>query len=606
MPKKAVPKPAESVEKRVQPPSTYDFAGAAMERNNSLGGDVMFGSLMVRLVRGIALTLVIGLLVPLLAAPIASAEKRSPATAIGASSKRATANRVPHLRWRPCRRGFECATARVPLDYDRRSGSKIRLRLVRLPARDPDHKIGSIFLNPGGPGGSGVDFVRAAGPFLFSDKVRARFDLVGFDPRGIIRSTPLRCFGSLREAISAWATPFPFPVTPKQERIWVRGDRRVARACARKGGAILKHMSTANVARDMNFLRRAVGDKRLTYSGYSYGSYLGATYANLFPTKVRALAVDAVLDPIAWATGRRGEGSRVPFAARLRSAQGAWATLRQFFYLCNQGGDACAFSGGDPRRRYDRLADRLLAEPALLPNDQGGVDRLTYADLVSLSLSAMYDPFSWVRFAKFLQGLDELTRPHAVAVALEKLRNRFRARPAGDYPNFVEGFPGVACSDTDNPAHVGAWKRAAEESDTRFPYFGRPWTWLSSICQPWPGKDADRYTGPWTKRTSNPVLVVGNRFDPATPYHGAQTLDRLLPRSSLLTLEGWGHTSLFKSLCVDAHVSRYLLSTRVPPDGTVCEPDVVPFAQGGEAQTGGEAPARTVTIPPLIRRSIGE
>lgn len=567
-------------------------------------GDVMFKSLMVRLVRGIGFTLIIALLAPLLAAPIASAEDQTSAATSSASSKQTSAYRVPHLRWTPCRKGFECATARVPLDYDRRGGARIRLRLVRLPAGDPAHKIGSIFLNPGGPGGSGIDFVRQAGPFLFSDKVRARFDLVGFDPRGIMRSTPLRCFGSLREATSAWATSFPFPVTPKQERIWIRADRRVARACAQKGGAILKHMSTANVARDMNLLRRAVGDKRLTYSGYSYGSYLGATYANLFPTKVRALAVDGVLDPIAWSTGRRDQGSRVPFSTRLRSAQGAWATLRQFFVLCDRGGDTCAFSGGDPRLRYDRLADRLRAEPALLPNEQGGVDRLTYADLVVLSLSAMYDPFSWKRFAKFLQGLDNLTRPVAVAATLKELRSRFRERPAGDYPNFVEGFPGVACSDSDNPAHIDAWRRAAEESDNRFPYFGRPWTWISSICHPWPGKDADRYTGPWTKKTSKPVLVVGNRFDPATPYHGAQTLDRLLPRSRLLTLEGWGHTSLFKSLCVDTHVSRYLLSTRVPPDGTDCAPDVVPFAQGAQAQVADEATKPKVTIPPWIRRPI--
>jgi pimeloyl-ACP methyl ester carboxylesterase len=145
--------------------------------------------------------------------------------------------------------------------------------------------------------------------------------------------------------------------------------------------------------------------------------------------------------------------------------------------------------------------------------------------------------------------------------------------------NEVEGRPGVACSETDNPDQVGAWRRAADAADRRFPYFGRRLTWISSICQPWPGRDTDRYTGPWTRTTSNPVLIVGARFDPITRYQGAVTLASLLPRSRLLTMEGWGHVSLSKSSCVNEQVSRYLLTTRVPPPGTVCPPDVVPFAQ---------------------------
>ena len=174
-----------------------------------------------------------------------------------------------------------------------------------------------------------------------------------------------------------------------------------------------------------------------------------------------------------------------------------------------------------------------------------------------------------------------------------------------DYPNFVEGFPGVACSETHNPSNVGAWSRAARAQDRQFPYFGRPWTWFSSICQPWPGWDKDHYDGPWNRTTANPVLVVGNLFDPATPYHGAVTVDRLLPRSRLLTLAGWGHTSLFVSSCVDAYVSRYLLTTRVPPKGTVCEPDVVPFAEAAataQALRASGASSKAALIPPAIRQ----
>jgi len=517
---------------------------------------------------------------------------------------------VPQLDWASCAgeglEAFECATAVVPLDYDRPRGKQITLALTRLPAGDPSRKIGSLFINPGGPGGSGVEFVQGAGPFLYSDEVRARFDLVGFDPRGIIGSTPLRCYETLDDALADFA-PFQFPVTREEERIWIRSDRAIARACAERGGPILNHMSTANVARDMDLLRRAVGDAKLTYAGYSYGSYLGATYANLFPGKVRALVVDGVLDPIAWSTGRGNQARTQPFSTRLRSAKGAYQTLQEFLRLCDAGGPNCAFSEGNPARHFDRLAKRLLREPVEFPDGEGGTFLVTYADLIGTTLGVLYDPAAWPEWAEVLQQLDELTSPETAAADLKALR----ARLAGsfqreDYPNFVEGFPGVACSETDNPSNVGAWSRAARAQDRQFPYFGRPWTWFTSICEPWPGWDDDHYDGPWNRATANPVLVVGTRFDPATPYHGAVTVDRLLPRSRLLTLAGWGHTSLFSSACVDAHVSSYFLTSRVPPRGTVCQPDVVPFAEPAAAQAlqAAGASSKTALIPPMLRRML--
>ena len=294
----------------------------------------------------------------------------------------------------------------------------------------------------------------------------------------------------------------------------------------------------------------------------------------------------------------------LPFSTRLGSAKGAYATLQEFLRLCDAGGDNCAFSEGDPRRRYDRLARRLLREPVLLPDEQGQLVPFTYADLVAVTLGALYDPASWPDLAAFLQQLWELTSPRAAAASLRRLQARIgTGLQQEDYPNFVEGFPGVACSETHNPRHVRAWSRAARAQDRQHPYFGRLWTWISSICQPWPGWDRDHYDGPWSHLTANPVLVVGNLFDPATPYHGAVTVDRLLPRSRLLTLAGWGHTSLFASACVDRHVSAYLLTTRVPPRGTVCAPDVVPFAQpAAQALGAGGASAKAALIPPAIRR----
>ena len=145
------------------------------------------------------------------------------------------------------------------------------------------------------------------------------------------------------------------------------------------------------------------------------------------------------------------------------------------------------------------------------------------------------------------------------------------------YPNFVEGFFGVACSDSDNPDGHSFWSTAADDADAGFGYFGRIWTWASSACAVWNGVDADRHVGPWDADTANPVLVVGTRFDPATRYEGAETVRALFPNSSLLTVEGWGHTSLFLSTCADEAVSAYLLTAVPPADGTVCHQDFGPF-----------------------------
>jgi pimeloyl-ACP methyl ester carboxylesterase len=553
-----------------------------------------------RLRRVVLAALVAVLAATLSAVPSAGASSTPPVSGTGSAA-------VPRLHWASCGEGFEafqCATAVVPLDYDRPSGRQITLALARLPASDPSRRIGSLFINPGGPGGSGVDVVLEAGQFLYSDEVRARFDLVGFDPRGIIRSTPLRCYETFDDA-QADLWPISFPVTKAEERVWVRSDRAIARACAERGGPILDHMSTANVARDMDLLRRAVGDRQLTYAGYSYGSYLGATYANLFPGKVRALVVDGVLDPVAWSTGRGDQARTLPFSTRLRSAKGAYATLNEFLRLCDAGGPNCAFSAGNPKRRFDQLAQRLLRHPVVVIDPEGIPVTIGYADMIGITLGALYDTSIWPDLADFLQAVWEQASPRAAGASLQALRARLGAGlQQEDYPNFVEGFPGVACSETHNPATVGAWSRAARAQDRQYPYFGRPWTWTSSICQAWPGWDDDHFDGPWNHTTANPVLVVGNLFDPATPYHGAVTVDRLLPRSRLLTLAGWGHTSLFASSCIDSYVNTYLLSSRVPPKGTVCQPDVVPFAEAATtAKTRAAASSsKAALIPPAVRR----
>ena len=510
---------------------------------------------------------------------------------------------------------FECATIDVPLDYDRPSGSEISLAMVRLPAANPALRQGSIFLNPGGPGGSGVEFTVFAGPFLFTQDVRDRFDLVGFDPRGISRSEPLRCFESADEW-EPYFTDFTFPLTRDEFREWVAADRFLDRACDRKGGKIIDHMSTANVARDLDRMRAAVGDAKLTYVGYSYGTQLGQTYANMFPNRFRALVIDGVLDPIAWTTGRRGQDD-LPFSTRLRSDAGAMDSLRQFFSLCDAGGDACAFSGG-AAARFAALARALRESPLLLTDPETGeVFEYNYSILIGDSLGAMYDSFSWPDFSILLAALEAAVGADA-SDALAEFRKSAGLVDAPfpefpEYQNFIEGFPGVACSDSDNPSNYHAWWEAGIESDARFGYFGRIWTWATSICAEWPGADRDRYMGPWTRRTDSPVLIVGTRYDPATRYQGALIARGLLPNSSLLTVNGWAHTSLFLSACADEAIAAYLIRVKTPRPGTVCNQDLVPFVDfgvptldvgraGASADQGAERQARAELIPDWLRR----
>ena len=482
------------------------------------------------------------------------------------------ASGAPKVAWSPCHRDlgpFECGTVQVPLDYNGPDGGTVSIAVDRLPASDPARRIGSLFVNPGGPGGSGFDMVLFAAPILFNAEVRARFDIVGFDPRGVIRSSALRCFGNDKQ----WApffTPFAFPITDAEEAIWQSADRFLTGECDQRGGRIASHISTANVARDLDSLREAVGDDKLTYVGYSYGTAIGVQYANLFPAKVRALVVDGVLDPVEWTTGS-GNGTTVPMTIRLGSHLGSQATLEEFFRLCDAG--TCAFGPGSATR-FAALAAKLTANP--VPFD--------YSTLVGITLGALYDSSGWEDFAQVLADVElaastgtplSAARQAAVKAMLQRPMYITKRGLPPNYENFLESFPGVVCADSVNPSSYAAFSAAA---DSATGYFGRLWGWTASICAVWNARDDDRYLGPFDRVTSNPVLVVGNRFDPATPYAGAVKVASLLPGSRLLTVNGWGHTSLFLSACADDAINRYLLTTAPPAVGTTCNQDVTPFA----------------------------
>jgi len=290
--------------------------------------------------------------------------------------------------------------------------------------------------------------------------------------------------------------------------------------------------------------------------------------------------IDGLLDPIAWTTGAGGTGSTVPFSTRLRSDAGARDTLSEFFRLCDAGGASCAFAPNSAAR-FAALGTRLKAHPVQVTFPDGSTGEVNYSILIGMTLGAMYDSSSWESFASALADLEAQASAATLGVRFQRFWHPDNVyipkRGFPHYRNFVESFPAVACADSDNPHSYGAWSTAGAAADAAFGYFGRIWTWASSICAAWPTSDADRYTGPWNHNTANPVLIIGNQFDPATRYQGAVIAAGLLPNSRLLTVHGWGHTSLFISSCADAVQTRYLVDLTLPSVGKVCEQDHVPF-----------------------------
>lgn len=472
------------------------------------------------------------------------------------------------ISWTPCADGFQCGSISVPLSYDDPRGARITIALTRLPATDPSRRIGSLVINPGGPGLSGIDFARTYLRDLPA-ALRARFDIVDFDSRGLGSSTALRCYDTAAEE-QADRAPFRYPDTPAEEEVWRRADDKLAAACARHGGPILDHMSSADVARDLDLIRVRLGDRKLTYVGYSYGSLLGQTYANLFPDHFRALVIDGVVDPVVATQGPPPQGLTTPAATRMAAAGGAGQTLDQFFQHCDAAGAACEFSGHSAAR-FARLAARLRGHPAPIVDPATGQARtLTYNDFIGTALGAMWTAENWPGFGHFLASVESqlesaVTPRRAVAAAAQE-----------NYPNLWEGEPGVACSDQVNPRSFPAWQRAADRAERQYGYFGRIYAWVWSQCRSWPlSAGRDGYHGPWTARTAAPVLIVGNYYDPATPYAGAVGASRLLPDSRLLSYAGWGHVAFHfrHNACVDNAVVEYLVTDRLPAPGTVCQPD---------------------------------
>ncbi|WP_193605342.1 alpha/beta fold hydrolase [Nocardioides dongkuii] len=531
---------------------------------------------------------------PVTASAPAAGRPVSDRPAAGAQVARAP---LPALRWGRCRsEGHDsgsgraagirqrttCADIWVPLDYDRPHGARTRLHLARVAAARPGARIGTLFVNPGGPGGPSAEFAGYAA-HLLGDRVQARFDVVGIDPRGTGGSGEVSCRGPRPRSLPA------YPRTTEEIAAQLRSDARVRRACRRAATPLTDHASTADNARDMELVRRALRERRISYLGVSYGTYLGATYAAMFPDRIRAMVVDGVLDPVAWSTGE--PGSRDPFSTRVRSGAGSHEALMAALAECARVGEQRCPIAAAPQETWERVLARAAARPIRIEGE-----RVSDRDLISLVTSLLYDASAVPLILEYVDELDRAASAPAGARRSTRLLDLHRRvatvherRAAGGPWTAPAGrrvgvqSPAVMCSDSRNPDRPRAWVRAAARADREAPGFGPLWTWVSSVCaREGIGSGADSYRGPWRTRTAYPLLVVGNSHDPATPISGARRVHGLFAGSRLVTYDGWGHGALGTGRCARRTMAGYLVGRELPAEGKVCSaPPLFPKSPRG-------------------------
>jgi pimeloyl-ACP methyl ester carboxylesterase len=469
------------------------------------------------------------------------------------------------VRWRECGHGVECGRVSAPVDYAHPEAGAVAIAVARVPATDREHRRGSLFVNFGGPGDPGTASLRDFA-LTVPREVRRRYDLVSFDPRGTGRSRPIDCLSD-RQADRLFAID-PTPDTTAALRASYAGrygSIDYVQACIDRYGTWLARVGSRNVARDLDRLRAAVGDDRLEYLGFSYGSVIGSVYAQQFPNRVGRMVLDSPVD--------MSDQSEQDIDESTASFEHA---LDAFLAQCARDHECAFHSGGHPRaalrvlqQRFERgLELRVTGEGA----DGDGHGRARTAGVAAFYtgvLSALYDrQYGWPELAG---ALDDARNGDGTALlALADLYNG-RA-PDGSYDNIGESGPVISCADWPDPREryddfVAEYRRARSE----YPFLGAFVNDLPAGCDPrLPAPTEAEVVGDVEARGIPPVLVVGTTGDPATPYAGAVDLRARLQGSTLLTFEGTQHTAYGTSDCVDFYVDRYLLRGTLPPAGKRC------------------------------------
>jgi pimeloyl-ACP methyl ester carboxylesterase len=456
------------------------------------------------------------------------------------------------LSWKRCGLG-QCATLTVPLDYAKPDGETIGIAVLRMRATRPKQRLGSLVVNPGGPGASGVDYARSA-DFIVGKPVRQRFDVVGFDPRGVQRSEPVDCLPDAE--MDAFLGSEQTPDDPAEERAFLAEGKALGAGCLQLTGPLVGHISTVDSAKDMDILRSALGDEKLNYLGKSYGTYLGAIYADLFPKLVGRFVLDGVLPP-----DTTSEENALGQAEGFERATRAWAADCVDSGECPLGGSVDEVMSG-----LRGLLDRLDDNPIPVRGD-ARVKELTEGWAATAVAQAMYDQGQWAMLTDAVgaavrgdgTGLMEL----ADAYARRDSSGRYRS-------NLLEAFYAISCLDNPDSADAATYQQRAAAFTAKAPTWGKFMAWGTSMCGQWPipatGKPHEV-----TAEGSGPIVVVGTTRDPATPYESSVRLRDQLANARLLTFDGDGHTAYARnSRCVNKAINAYYVDGTAPRDDTRC------------------------------------
>ncbi len=449
--------------------------------------------------------------------------------------------------------GAQCTMLSVPIDYDAPSTGTVKLAVIRIPATG--QHIGSLFVNPGGPGASAVDTVVGIGSALAGSPITDHFDLVGFDPRGVGYSTPeLRCRTDAE--FDAWRREPMVDFSPAGVARIDALNKQYAQSCAaRMGTAVLGHVGTREVARDMDSVRRMLGDDQINYLGFSYGTAIGTQYVNQFGSHVRAMVLDGAIDP-----------SIDPVESMIRQMAGFQAAFDDYAADCAQSA-GCPL-GNDPAQavtRYHQLVDPLVTKPARTADPRG----LSYADALTGTFNALYTPQFWRFLTSGLLGLARGTDPGDLLMLADEYQGRDER---GHYSNDQDAFNAVRCVDAPSPTDPAVWiaadKRVRQVSP--FSSYGQfTGNAPRDICSFWPvpATSTPKAAGP---AAPGQVVVVSTTHDPATPYQSGVDLARQLG-ASLVSFEGTQHTVVFNGYeCIDTAILDFLLNQTVPQSGLTC------------------------------------
>jgi pimeloyl-ACP methyl ester carboxylesterase len=450
---------------------------------------------------------------------------------------------VTPISWDGCGADLQCGTLTVPLDYAHPGGATIGIAVERHLAEVPADRIGSLVINPGGPGVSGIDDfaneLSALTPGLLDD-----FDIVTFDPRGVQRSSPVTCGAT--QGASQGPLPDPVPQTAAEQKALYATVRQFAADCERASGAILPYVGTVDVARDLDLLRQALGESGLTYMGQSYGTLLGATYAQLFPTHVRAMVLDSAIDPA------------LSFdQMTLGQAEGFEGVLNSFFAWC-AGTPSCQWRpAGDPTSAVLTLIARSYTNPS-----PAGAGRTAgTGELYDALLDGLYSESDWPTLGAALAA-DENGDGSAVVA----MSNHYSTDGS---TNGADAAEAIDCLDHPASKDLASYGALSALFATSAPVFGPLLAWGEAGCAVWPIA-ATRTPSPATAPGSPPILVIGTTQDPATPYSWSVSVAHELSQGRLLTVEGSDHVSYFYSSCVRAYVQTYLIGLTTPPVGATC------------------------------------